>query len=835
MRTLLALATVVASAAVWADKQGPTPGSLREKALAGPLAGVQELIFVTRALYDDPHWYANIGYYCDDENRKAYAGNGTPDVGKLYALDIRTGATRVLLDAQGGSVRDPQVHYDGGRILFSYREAGTDYYHLHEINVDGSGLRQLTFGPYDDFEPTYLPDGDILFVSTRCKRWVNCWMTQVGTLFRCDGNGKDIRQVSGNTEHDNTPWVMPDGRILYTRWEYVDRSQVDYHHLWTMNPDGSNQAAYYGNMRPGILMIDAKPIPGTHEVLAVFSPGHGRNEHRGPVAIVHATEGPDAPSAARLPRAKLHVQDPYPLSGDCFLAARDRHILVMDRDGNTEALYESTCEGAIHEPRPVMPRPRERVIASRANWDRPVGELLLTDVYLGRNMAGVQRGDIKKLLILELLPKPVNFSGGPDLVTWLGTFTLQRVLGTVPVEPDGSAYFQVPANRSFFFVALDENDLSVKRMQSFVSLAPGERLGCAGCHEARTGTPLNPGRGAVLAAQRPPSAIQPFEGFPDVIDFHRDIQPVLDRNCVACHNFDKHKGHVSLVGDLGPTYAHSYYALFANLQVADGRNGLGNQPPRSLGSSASALMKKIDGSHHDVKPSAHDWRMLWLWIESGATYVGTYAALRNAEDQVLARPGAVFGSQKEVLKRRCGECHRVGNPQGEAGMALPFHPDAAARRRLLDRPAAHHERFVLPNDPLARFGIHLLLNLSRPEQSPLLLGPLAPEAGGFGSCRAVFQDKEDPDYQSILSAIETCKRKADAKPRYGTPAFRPNRQYIREMKGYGILPASFDADTDPIDPFETDQAYWKSLWYAPGQTRQWGPESPEETALALKR
>ncbi len=832
--TLLALGIAAASAVAMAEEPGPPAGAVLEKALTGPLANVEELIFATRMAYDDSHWYANIGYYCEDENKKAYAGNGAPGVGKLYRLNIRSGETSVVFDAKGGGVRDPQVHYDAAKILFSHREAGAEHYHLYEINVDGSALRQITFGPYDDFEATYLPDGDIIFVSTRCKRWVNCWMTQVATMFRCDGDGKNIRQVSGNTEHDNTPWVMPDGRILYTRWEYVDRSQVDYHHLWTMNPDGSSQAVYYGNMHRGTVMIDAKPIPGTGKVAAVFSPGHGRNEHRGPMAIVHARQGPDEASAAHIPLRKMHIQDPYPLSEDCFLVAQDQHIHVMDGQGNKDVLYRNTCEGALHEPRPVMRRERERVIPSRVHADRPVGELALMDVYMGRNMAGVQRGDIKKLLVLELLPKPVNFSGGPDLLTWLGTFTLQRVVGTVPVEADGSAYFEVPANRSLFFVALDENDLSVKRMQSFMSVVPGERLSCVGCHEQRSGSPLNPGRDAVLATQRPPSAIETFDGFPDVIDFHRDIQPVLDRNCVGCHNFEQHEGHMSLAGDLGATFSHSYYALYAKLQVADGRNGLGNQPPRSIGSSASALMKKIDGSHHDVEVSAHDRRMLWLWLESGATYAGTYAALRSPAQRAQPQPGTVFGSQKAVLKRRCGECHTLDNGHDGAGMALPFWPDPKERRKAFDRPTANHERLVIPNDPLARFSIHILVNLSRPEKSPLLLGPLARDAGGFGSCGTVFENKEDPDYQSILAAITACKAAGDAKPRFGTQAFRPNRQYIREMKAYGILPASFDAGTDPIDPFETDQAYWESLWYQPGRELQWGPESPEDTTLARK-
>jgi hypothetical protein len=219
-------------------------------------------------------------------------------------------------------------------------------------------------------------------------------------------------------------------------------------------------------------------------------------------------------------------------------------------------------------------------------------------------------------------------------------------------------------------------------------------------------------------------------------------------------------------------------------------------------------MNKIDGSHHDVRLDPREQRMVWLWIESGATYAGTYAALRNAEEQVQAKADLVLSSQKPVLERRCAACHSIDNPNDAARMALPFIPERQERRRAAGRPTGEHERVVLPDDPLARFSPHLLLNLSHPENSPLLLGPLPRDAGGLGSCGDVFKDKEDPDYKSLLTAIADCKTRADARPRFGTPDFRPNRQYIREMKKYGVLPADFDAETGIVDPFQTDQAYW---------------------------
>ena len=227
----------------------PKPGGLLQRFLSREMAGTEDLVFAARGLNQtDGHWYANFGYYSHDPGRKAYA-EGT----KLYRLNLRTGALATLLADPTGGVRDPQVSYDGKHILFAYRPGGTENYHLYEMDlarpvavaardsVGGSpfAVRRITDGPYDDFEPAYLPDGGIVFVCSRCKRWVNCWLTQVAVLHRCDADGGNLRALSSNNEQDNTPWPLPDGRILYTRWEYVDRSQVDFHHLWTANPDGT--------------------------------------------------------------------------------------------------------------------------------------------------------------------------------------------------------------------------------------------------------------------------------------------------------------------------------------------------------------------------------------------------------------------------------------------------------------------------------------------------------------------------------------------------------------------------------------------------------------------
>ncbi|MDP6633550.1 MAG: hypothetical protein QGG42_01460 [Phycisphaerae bacterium] len=795
------------------------PGPMLAKALAGPMKGVTDIIFANRSSYSDGHWYANIGYYCDDEKKPAYAANGKPGTGRLCKLNLPTGKLTVILDTKGGSIRDPQVHYDAKKILFSMRKPKSHFYNLYEINIDGSGLKQITSGRFDDYEPTYLPDGGIVFVSTRCKRWVNCWMTQVGTLFRCDAKGGDIVQISSNNEHDNTPAVLPDGRIVFTRWEYTDRSQIGYHHLWTVNPDGTRQMVYYGNQRHYPLYIDAKPIPGTNKIIGLESPGHGQRDHYGAVAIFSDAFGPDDARGIRKLTSnnrKGRYIDPWAFNENCVLAAQYKTIQIINGKGQSEVIYSSNLN--CHEPRPIIKRARERVVLPVTNPSLDTGQLVLTDVYNGRNMGGIKRGDIKKLLILESLPKPVNFSGGPDLTSWLGTFTLERVLGTVPVEEDGSASFTLPANRAVFFVALDENDLSVKRMQSFVSVAPGEVTSCAGCHENRTRTAPVMRTRVLQAMKRPPSKIKRFEGYPDVLDFNRDIQPIFDKHCVKCHNPTKFKGKLSLAGDLGRMWSLPYYAMFARLQVADGRNGYGNQPPRTIGTYASPLMKKINGTHakhKKVKVSQREWRTIWMWIESAAPYAGSYGGLRNKEQQGREghAAGTALGGVGAVLKRRCGSCHN-----GKKLPRVPFHVDGANNRGI-KRPVARHERKIIPNDPLALYSSHAIVNITRPEFSSVLMAPLAKKAGGRESCPGVFKTKNDPDYKRMLASLQLGKTRMDATPRFGTPQFKPNRQYIREMKKYGVLPDSFDPSKDKIDVFETDQKYWKSLWYKPKRAK----------------
>jgi len=854
------------------------PPAPRRRDANGPVAGVTQIVFAVRSSPRDGHWYANFGYWVYDPNRMMYGNSG----GRLCRLDLPTGRASDIFHDPNGSVRDPCVSYDARKILFSYRKGGSRYFNLYEIPADANGegpgssrLRQITDGPWDDIEPIYLPDGDLMFCSSRCKRYVQCWFTHVAIIYRCRPDGSDIRCVSANVEHDNTPWVLPDGRILYMRWEYVDRSQVQFHHLWTFNPDGSNVMVYFGNMHPGTALLDAKPIPRTNKVVTIVSPGHGRQEHAGRVAVINPNGGPDDLESLHYVSRSGSCRDPYPLSEDMFVVADGNRLVLLYGDGQTDLLHQLTQPGMLlHEPRPLAPRGREHAIPPRSDWKQPTGRLVLADVHVGRKMDGVRPGDIKKLLILESLPKPVNFSGGMEPLSVGGTFTLERVVGTVPVEPDGSAYMELPALRPLFFVALDANGNSVKRMQSFTNVTPGETTSCVGCHEQRYETARTPDN--LMALRRPPSRIEPVAGVNDVIDFPRDVQPILDRYCAGCHGYGKSPAKDLLLGGgRGPMYSHAYWSLMARQLVAHGRNAQGNRPPRTIGTSASPLMRVIDppafglkeGWHNDVKLTARERMTVRMWIESGAAYPGTYAALGFG----FIRPAPLDGG---VIRRRCGGCHGV--PRSKFTRELAFNLTDPARSPVLLAPLAKEAggwglcsgtatfRSPLaeapapralpspapapgaspilasgmgadgPDDPFARavdadpIWREMQAKLAaerpaakaavRPTPSPAPAGkPHTPLRVTRQDVAVVFESAGDPDYQALLACIRAAKEQLDSVTRFDMPDFRPNEHYVREMKRYGILPKQVDPAASRLDAYALDRAYWRSFWHTPRQ------------------
>jgi hypothetical protein len=314
-----------------------------------------------------------------------------------------------------------------------------------------------------------------------------------------------------------------------------------------------------------------------------------------------------------------------------------------------------------------------------------------------------------------------------------------------------------------------------------------------------------------MALQRPPSKIKKIEGIKGVSDFVRDVQPVLDKYCIACHNSKDRKARLCLEGDMGPTYSISYYSLAMRSQIGDGRNGLGNQPPRSLGSSASGLLRKLEGGHHNVKASREDWLKVWAWTEAAAPFCGTYGGLRNQKQQDT-KAGIFVRQAGSILHKRCYSCHHPNGKGPENQLVDPFNWEE--RRKHFDpSKVGRHERLVLKDDPARYFSWHTLINATRPEKSAVLLAPLSKEAGGWEACPNVFTSKNDPDYRRISIALTNWQSAWQKSHAFGSPTFKVNHQYIREMARFGILPD--DTRAEDINPYDADQHYWAMFHHTP--------------------
>ena len=482
--------------------------------------------------------------------------------------------------------------------------------------------------------------------------------------------------------------MMEDGRILYNRWEYVYKGIAAVQPLWTMRPDGSASEEFYGDniANPGVFW-QARQVPGHPRLAVCIGCGH---EPLGIGQVLLLDLSKEKRTAAPMTSLTPHVKtqnlrglyqlrngqwrediygpfysDPYPLSDKFFLVScnPDRRyndetaygIYLLDAFGNRVPIYhdpEISCwQPMLRRPRPtppvLMPARRTR------RPTRPPATLFLNDVY--RGLPGVPRGTVKYLRVMEQIPKPwaaevdplrgedrnADGFGGHLAVSWNAHIWIAVLRGIVPVEEDGSAYFEVPARRNLFFQALDENFMQVQRMRTFVNFEPGERRSCIGCHEQRTQAPESR---AALALGRPPAklAAQPGEAAPRPLYYPTDVQPVLDRHCVRCHDGKDPKAAPDLRGELTTLFNRSYENIFQAGLVNTVREWAGGSyamenaeavPPYTHGSHRSKLVTLLRAGHYEVQLSQEEWIKLVTWIDCGAPYYGSYYGRRNLKYQ----------------------------------------------------------------------------------------------------------------------------------------------------------------------------------------------------------
>jgi len=602
-----------------------------------------------------------------------------------------------------GNFMTPELSHDAERLLFAYcpvTEAPVSWdfndqtrhlrYHIHELSLTSGAVRALTRGDTDNFSPVVLPSGEVLFLSTRRGGYHRCGRGPcfVYTLARMGAGGEDPRSVSFHETHEWDPSLLNDGRVVYTRWDYVDRNAVHYQHLWSAFPDGGNARIYYGNNTWNPTGIwEARAIPGSSRIMATAAPHHGMSA--GSVILVDTTRGVDGPAPltrltpeVRFPESESPLafgpnpagydfdtppahswssplveqwaeqtvpeeekrwpghcyKSPWPLSEAFFIVSYSYDRLVgepgpnipnmfglycADAFGNKELIYRDPAISSLWA-RPLVRRaPPPNLAMPVSNPESGTGTFLLQNVAQSwpRLPADTR---ITRLRIIQVLIKTTPNADSPRVGAPFAA-PGKQVLGTVPVEPDGSAFFEVPARTPVMFQALDARGRAVQTMRSLVYLQPGENQSCVGCHEHRMTTVA--GGAAPQGIRRASSKIRPGPDGSRPFSYPRLVQPVLDRLCVECHD-GREPGRPVLTGEPEAPFSRSYNALTSRVSFSAWNRPEQNfEPltePMRFGALGSALGKMLEEGHGEVVLTPEDEERLYTWMDANALFYGTF-------------------------------------------------------------------------------------------------------------------------------------------------------------------------------------------------------------------
>lgn len=588
-----------------------------------------------------------------------------------------------LLRDDHGMIRDPDVSYDGRRLLFAWKQSDrNDDFQLHEMDLATKALHQVTYGlGTANYEGAYLPDDTIVFASTRNEHSVPCFSTEVSNLYKINTDGSFLRRLAIDQVHSIYPKPTDDGRITYTRWDYNDRAQVYPQPLFQMNQDGTMQGELYGasSWFPTSL-LHARQIPGTRKFLFIASGHH--TPQAGKVAVADTAQGRDEGEglefiAPRVPTHYEHVDSamqrgsqfahPYPLGNERFVSAhlpagravRRFDLYWFDYDGGRELLVPATGLVSHLYPVALRPRPTGHVRPDLVNYAHNDSVTFIEDVYQGSGLAGVPRGTAARLRVVEIRYRSATVgsvgnhgegggaSNGTPVAIAHGSWDIKAIIGETPIHPDGSVMVKVPAMKSLYYQVLDAQGQVIQTMRSWDTHRPGEMKSCIGCHSYdQNDSATSPGHLAI-ASQSPPAELEPFQptgwaGF----SFPRHIQPILDRRCVQCHAGPGHNGidlrgsEFATDGRAQRSWSRAYLGLTAATQDKDGAfagNPDGPQvkwinkmskptilEPYSAGAAKSPLIAMLRKGHYEVKPSDAEMRTLCAWIDLLVPYCGDY-------------------------------------------------------------------------------------------------------------------------------------------------------------------------------------------------------------------
>ena len=794
------------------EKHSPAEERLADDLYSGRL-GFRDILVIRRHHMALSHVYTyHVEGYLPGGGLYVYTPG--PDGGRL----------RQLVDSSQGEIVDCDLSYDGREVVFSWKRGGTEMiqpnqlteevdrtnpdhnYQVYRVRIDGSGLTPLTRLASNNLNACWLPDGGIAFISDRKPAYAYCFVTTSPVLYRMDRNGGNQKRLSSNYLMDFTPAVLDDGRIAYTRWEYVDRPACPIQSLWAINPDGTGLAGFYGNrvLAPGTFM-QVNAIPGTSRVLALATNHNG--DCRGAVCVIDPSHGANARASVRNVTPEIdmyrvegvygnglqgHYETPFPIDDGRYFVTDRGTLQIRTFDGDRVSLARPADELGYYSAQPVRAVKAPPVVSGSpidasvklAEDGRVSGSwatMVLQDVYQGLEPY-VRRGDVRQICVVQEIEKgtftplihevptakgyAANTAFGYQfpLVSCGATYSPKKVWGFADVKDDGSACFKAPSEVPLYFMALDREGRAVQRMRTFTHLMPGEVQGCVGCHADRNQAAprakpalANPGRPQEL--RRPDWGVKGFS-------YTEVVQPVWDKHCVACHSAYQRAGGVDLSPDRTDFFNVSYDIL--------ARKGtLGEKRPHEHNA-------RLDSGEEGSSPYTS-----WIWT--------------------------INGTERNILEIRP---KRWGSPASKlADLILAGHPDAsgtaqvalsdAERRRVflwidLNVPyygtsASNHRdragcRHMLPpelkpvlDDVAARrcVGCHasgvprtFYTRMIEPDRNNFLLAPLAKAAGGTEACgRPVFASRDDVDYRKILDTFRPIQALLKAKPRADMDGF----------------------------------------------------------------
>jgi formylglycine-generating enzyme required for sulfatase activity len=656
----------------------------REVLLANPIAASLDRILVIKRNAQDPalglpaNWQGNCSL------------PQTKYDNEIAVLTRDCVLTTLYKPEQSFFIGDLDLHFDVDRLLFSM-PGSHQRSQIWEIRTDGAGLRQVTLGEEDDvdnYDACYLPDGRIVFDSTACYEGIPCvsGSDSVANLYLMNADGTGVRQLCFDQDHTWCPAVLNNGRILYTRWEYADLPHSNTRLLFHMNPDGTGQMEYYGSNSywPTAVMY-ARPVPGHPTKVAAIVTGHHGVARMGELVILDPAEGRREAEGAvqRIPGYGKPVEaiirdnladdswpkflHPYPLNEKYILVACKPTpeslwgIYLVDVFDNLLLLREEPGY-ALLEPIPLRSTSKPPAIPDKIKPGEKEATVYLADVYAGPGLEGIPRGTAKSLRVIAYVFAYRKTGGMLGVIGMDGPWDIKRILGTVPVEPDGSALFRVPANTPIAVQPLDERGRALQLMRSWFTAMPGETVSCVGCHEQQNSSP--PAR-STTAARRAPDAIAPWHGPARGFNFAREVQPVLDLYCLSCHDgktnglpdlrgTENIKDWKSLYpgsegGEVGGRFSVAYAELHRYVRRPGIESNYHLLAPMEYHASTTELVQLLEHGHREVVLDDESWDRLYTWIDLNTPFHGTWLEIYGQD-----RLGKTIARRRELLAKYAG-------------------------------------------------------------------------------------------------------------------------------------------------------------------------------------